>query len=770
MIGIEGEKSVFTHIKAGGLNDFFTELQNRPQNGIYFYRINGYNEQIENFIRKYYDSALKNGIVIEGHIPNPDNNMLGYYNEMMGADFSIDREFISRALKKWLPRMNFNQNGEVSSAIYDTLCSLKENGKNESMLKNAYIKFMCWFYYKFERIVSRLGGNNIPKLLYEGNVSNYELLMLRILACSGCDVLILQYGGDKEYLRSDPQSEFSYSLVLPDMRDFPKDFSLGKIREENEKKISRQMILGDMPGISACTNAWIKGKGFEDLLTPTAQRGNDPSLFYNCYIRINGTEDKISYLNELYRYQLEVKNRERKIVIVEGELPLPSYDEIAKIRKGNYKSVERLIADMASNIRYQNKAELRKLIVYAFADIISEYSEKAGMNLNRLTSKAVYILCWLRRYGEVLFKGWRMPDTASFVYLGGCRNENEVMFIKLLSRLPVDVLILVPDKSKKCILEDKLLYEINYKESLVVKKYPQDPSELRLGTAAYHAERELDSILYEDSGIYRDRQYGRADSVIMQTMYEEIYILWKQEMKYRPNFKVIDDTVTVPVIFSKICGVKDKNLGAYWADIKQLFTQDTLIYNRFPIIKAGAHNPLKSVAAEFLKNGRLQRNVIKKHKLYKYGFLREEVQEHILDKIQLMINKRIIRGTFESGTEYMIAATVLNLDKSVIRLIQKFDFTKSNPKVICLSLDEEGMTLEDTVFLTFLSLVGFDIAVFVPTGYQTIERYYNDGKAMFDEHQVGEYMYDLKAPDFSMIRDKDDVKIPWYEKIFKRGR
>ena len=31
------------------------------------------------------------------------------------------------------------------------------------MLKNAYIKFMCWLYYKFERIVNLLGENSRPE-------------------------------------------------------------------------------------------------------------------------------------------------------------------------------------------------------------------------------------------------------------------------------------------------------------------------------------------------------------------------------------------------------------------------------------------------------------------------------------------------------------------------------------------------------------------------------------------------------------------------------
>ena len=96
--------------------------------------------------------------------------------------------------------MTDSQRENVSGAIYDTLMGLRQAGKNDNMLKNAYIKFMCWLYYKFERIVNRLGEEKLPKILYEGNISNYELLLMNVLSIAGCDIVLLQYGGNAEYL------------------------------------------------------------------------------------------------------------------------------------------------------------------------------------------------------------------------------------------------------------------------------------------------------------------------------------------------------------------------------------------------------------------------------------------------------------------------------------------------------------------------------------------------------------------------------------------
>ena len=134
---------------------------------------------------------------------------------------------------------------------------------------------------------------------------------------------------------------------------------------------------------------------------------------------------------------------------------------------------------------------------------------------------------------------------------GGCRNENEALFMSFLGRLPLDVLILCPDLNIRCCLEDKLLYEVNYPESLAITEYPEESSQVKIGTAAYHAERELDTLMYQDSGIYRNQQYVKANVINLQTMYEEIKLLWDQELKYRPNFSTVNGVVNIPVIFSK---------------------------------------------------------------------------------------------------------------------------------------------------------------------------------------------------------------------------
>lgn len=77
------------------------------------------------------------------------------------------------------------------------------------------------------------------------------------------------------------------------------------------------------------------------------------------------------------------------------------------------------------------------------------------------------------------------------------------------------------------------------------------------------------------------------------------------------------------------------------------------------------------------------------------------MQDYILDKLEFLIAQKYIKGTFENGTEYTIVSVALNLPKEVTRLLQAFDFTKKNPKLLYINTSDELISLEDTIYLTF---------------------------------------------------------------------
>ena len=746
------------------LHDYFSACSRRREQAVFFYRVAGYSGEVAAFLTQYDQAARTNGVVIEGRIPNPDPKQLDYLAEMMGSDFQLDAGFLTQKLTRWLPRLTGTQREAVVTAMTATLQDLQAHGKNENMLRNAYIKYMCWLYYKFERILGRLGGDELPKILYDGTVSSYELQLLVILARAGADIVLLERAGDAGYLRCDPTSQYAQLYQASGLTPFPADFSLRQLREQGRQQAERQKLYGAPAGIAPCTNAWMKTPDVKEILTAVRARGDDPKLFYNAFVVQYGVEDKLLFPSDMVAFYQQLKREGRKVCLENGRLPPPTPEEIAAVRRRNHQTAEQLAADLAANLQYPNNQQLQTLMRQAFLDVVLEEDKAVGGNLNRLLNKAVYLVAWMKRYQKDLFQNWQAPEVGVFLLFGACSGDNEALFLRLLAKLPVDVLVLLPDLNAPCVLKDPALLDLHKEHSLPMTDFPVEPSQMRVRTAAYQAEREMDSILYQNTGLYRARQHQKAEAVTLQTMYEEIGLLWDQELKYRPGFAAEGDTVTVPVLLEKICGIKDGPILPYWLEIKKLVTPETTLVTKLPWQTGLEANPMKPYATQFLRQGRLQREKIKQHKDYPYGILRPEIQDYLLDKLQVLLDEKLIAGTYQNGTEYTIISTILGLPKDLLRRIQNFDFTQKNPKLIIISTTEETLSLEDSILVAFLNLVGFDILFFVPTGYQSIEKYFQ--KPFANEHQLGPYRYDLQVPDFRTLHEGGKSSI---RKLFGRS-
>ena len=551
----------FKHMKIQSLDDFFVPLSGRSEKGIYFYRFNKTSDKIDEFIYKYYNAARKSGVVIDGKIGNPTESNLSYYQEIMGMDFQMSMGFISDSLKKWLPRMRSIQRENIAGAIYDVLDGLRRSGKNENMLKNAYIKFMCWLYYKFEGIVEQMNGENIPKIFFVGDIVGYEFMLINILADAGCDVVFVQPHGDAYYLKVDGNLEKSFEYVGENgaaeqdvMRAFAADFSIKSMLENHDFKAQRENGQGTVssqaevqraksqgtiklqsggqetkshgmggsqvdvqniqrqesgitqaeekstkslqnkkslnikiqsteadninsmadrggsqPKISYkvstrnCTNVWIEGNGLDDFLQPAgvrkdrfrklyenerrtekvnnvenaqnlhirnADKVNDienaqnlhnirniennlgngmfsadnaqgygadkDKIFLNCYVRINGVWDKLTYENELYQFYLSLKAMKRNVVVISELIPKPDVDEIAKIRRGNYRDVFQLVKGLELNINFTENPIVSEFLINSFEDTVYGEADRlgTGANINKILSYWYELVCF----------------------------------------------------------------------------------------------------------------------------------------------------------------------------------------------------------------------------------------------------------------------------------------------------------------------------------------------------------------------------------------
>ena len=746
------------HQKIKGLEDFFKRQNERKPKGVYFYRINSYDETILEFIRKYYDLAKREGAIIDKNIENPTADNIAYFNEIIGDKYVHGPGFMAEALKKWLPRIKDYQRASIADGIYDTLEVLRRQGKNIDILKNNFIRIMCWLYYNFYNIMERLGNDDVPKIIFWGNVNFSELSTLKILSNAGADIILVQPGGDSKYMTIDPKSEYSIDLGMGS-ESFPAGFDLQWLLKQHEEDKSKRLLYSNKANAKANTNTWLSGDLFEDL--KNTRRGENTSFFYNMFARINGCDNRNTYVNNLYLLYQDLKKANRSIKVINNKITNPSVDEISKIKRGNYANENQLIMDLKKNINLKSNTFI-DVARDAFVDTMIETGKLMNVDLNKMMNKGIYILCWFQRYIPDLLGNTDIHSPAPIlIYFGNVETDTESLFLNMVAKLPIDVIIFNPEKKGDKLTGEKL-YEVHFEETLKVNEYPTDGNNLSMGTMAYNAERDLDTMMYSDTGMYRDMQFSKANIIKLSTTYEEINIYWKQEARFRPNFSTVDDIVNIPVMFAKISGVANSDTNTYFQNIKDLLTDTTLIYKNENIYDRNC-----TVAAgvpSFFKNGRLDREGIKHSQIYKYDYLRAETQEYILDKLSELLRRKTIAGTGQNGTEYKIITIVLDLPKEILRFIQSFDFTKCPPKLIIVNTTETVISLEDSIIVAFLNLIGFDIVFFIPTGYDNVNKYFNN--QIMEEHIIGNYLYDIAIPDFNRLRSVKEKKKSFFSRLF----
>ncbi len=717
-----------------------------------FIKIGSYNAEVGDFIGEFYRLAAENGAIIENHLNNPSSEDISFCEKFL-CDRSGRAEVITAAVKSICP-VTDKFAVPFSDRAAEILAMLREKGKNDTIIHNTLVKFLCWVRRDLSR-AAMLSEKKQVRILCRGELTSHEIYLLSAMAAAGCYVMYAEDKGRGFMQKADPEGKLCSMVSVENSTPFPADFSFaGYEKETNERK---KLLQLSKSGVDFCTNAWITGELLNDIASEPKTRGNDAQTVYNCFVRMNGTENKQNCLNELYDFYMKLKDS-RKPLILDNSPEPPTNEEIGFIKRGNYNSAYTLISEMSQNIVHANQ-ELQKHIRCAFSAVMAEYCIQSK-DLRKAVKRAVYLLCWLRRFQNKIFAAYKECGMGCLIYTGGTKNEYDALFVRMIAYSPCDVLILRTDLSDSCCVEDSRLYERNYTDSLKIEKFPRESTDISMGTVAYYAERELDTMMYTDSGLYRNFQYSKSNAVNLRTMYEEIPLLWNEELKYRPNFSVSGDIVNIPVVMAKISGVKDNDLPRYWNEIHGMITPDTIVLKNEPLVTE--EFPC-DYTVPFYSGGRLSKKAVKEHKLYKYGFLKEEIQNHMLDKLELLLERKIIADSESGGMIYKIMSIALNMDSRLLRLMQKFDFTKKNPKLICIRTGEELISREDSILLAYLNLLGFDVIFYVPTGYVCAEKYYSS--QLMEIHETGEYVFDLRIPD---LNKKQDSGKSFFKRLFSK--
>ncbi|MBU3146375.1 YceG family protein [Clostridium sp. CF012] len=382
-----------------------------------------------------------------------------------------------------------------------------------------------------------------------------------------------------------------------------------------------------------------------------------------------------------------------------------------------------------------------------------EYYIKSNEIVDNQSIKLIvnYVIHWINIYSKELFQKFDYIHINPKVVFYGEISKTEVFYLVLLSTLGCDILYFNPKDSGTFHEIDKynaFSKEIVYNYKGDIKPFPTGVED-RIKTTAYNAKEELNKTLFtDDSGFYRPWQFAdyNLQAVTLNTTYEEIYIWMKEKAHIREGFKVQDSTVVIPNIFSKVCGTHE-DIDIYWKEINGLVTQKyTKFYNELPIMDV-VHLEYGKFNSIYPNNTFSEFNIEQmiNSSWWKYKELRSGLQKNMAQKIkELCLSPVIINVEQEDLRDLQvdIFSVLINLDTSVLELLQAYDYPEEVPKIIIYNNEENGnISFEDCIMLTFMNSMGVDIIIYNPSGYNDIENFIYPQQ--YDIHRLANVSFEL---------------------------
>jgi hypothetical protein len=478
-------------------------------------------------------------------------------------------------------------------------------------------------------------------------------------------------------------------------------------------------------------------------------------------------KDADTYNNMLFTLRDDLIKSPKLLIYIDKELRNPEPDEVTAFKTVNRTDKKQMVSALTAlvNIPSDNlRTELARKELYAL--LVGMMEETPG----KLFNTGAKIITWLNRICTT--QGFiNKSDEIPLLFYYGNITPTEVTFLHFISKIGIDVLYICSNTANAEIINagnlDNRMQVFVLPGTMAVQPFPQKLVKAKVATVAYSAERELDTMLYGDNTIFRAFQFSDMQSMTLKTTYEEIDILWHQDVKYRSGFEIRDNKVIVPNIFAKISGVKDGNMGDYWDEIRSKLTPDTIIVNKAPAYKKAesssllAYKPYYSGTTIFIEQ-------LMASPLNNYHYLSDKLQYLIFNKMQEAVDSRFLKLEQDELVSQIIYVG-LNLDKEIIRKLQKFDFTKATPKYIVIDAIEDTFSKIECIQLVLYNILGFDILIYTPTGYKNLETFVND--RAFEIYTMNEFKYNVTIPKFKIptaVQSNNNSGL--FNKLFKKGR
>ena len=721
-----------------------------------FVRIAGYDNSdgFRSKIITKFAAVKKNGLFFESKLP-----LASTVEISQAASFAAANLDDERAIKAGLDAMFTDKriSGDTAQIAKLLLEAMNCCGANK---KNTYYVILCW--------LMKYAAEKPAEILYVNKASKRELYLLYMLNVLGAAVTYVSLGEDAEF---DAFPHKNAVQIISGAQSAPVQIDFANVDLSRERQLA-DMRQAEESAAGRIQRADTTAAGiFEDMMVTHKQRVIKRGGVFtdNCEIPVYmaaliGYDEEAVYTNMLVKFKEGFASSKKQLIFIGKNLDNPTAEEVKLLGTVPRRSTEEMLDGLALLIKLPGDAVRTALAQKALKEVLISI---AATNQTVALNYGNKLITWLYRCTQARKYSVQYEDIPLILYYGDI-SQSELYFLHFMSRSGFDVIYITPNKSMLQLTAEKntdgrmQIFELP--KSKDSGEYPDKPIKMKMATVAYSAERELDEMMYNgDAGIFRDFQFPNSQSITLKTTYEEIDILWKHEAKFRSGFSVSGNLVCVPNIFAKISGVKDGNISAYWDDVRAKLTPDTVLYVKTSGAPQQGGLDLSAYRG-FYRNTKIDTERLKNSMLNKYSYLPDRIQDLILFKLQETVDSGYLKL---QGDDLMCAVMHygLNLDKEMLKIIQRFDFTKQIPKLIFIDPVEETFTVQECIMAVLCSIIGFDVVIYTPTGYKNIETFVKPDA--FEEHTMNEFLYNVEVPKFK-IPTEDKSSGGLFGKLFRK--
>lgn len=438
------------------------------------------------------------------------------------------------------------------------------------------------------------------------------------------------------------------------------DYKFVSVAPEIAKELITLVQEQKAIGFSVCRNAWMKEP---DPLQEIQRR---PEGLNTIFCEIKGTNCIANYAEDLFKLRRSLSD----CIVINGKIPNPTVDEGRQEVKGIVKPV------------------------------LQRFLREKRITGN--DAKVLKALCC--RYFSQVSKA----KVGTLLYYGSITEKKEIQLLDFAKELPMDVIILNHAKEESYDFKgDFMVIEEEFASPLA-----QFPNEV-LATGAASVEKTLDQVLYGDENFSRPNQYSEVESIILNVTKEDVTGLWDEEIKMRTGYGIENGKVIVPTLYAQITGLGNFSKRSY-IDFVSALTQNSMCFVTEALeispIKLKGDSSLKTMSDKHF-NKKFAEKVLSMTPL---SILSQEKQNLLIEKANEVIKKYKFNSIWDVLT---FAGILFAIPEALAQLIHVWDLTKVNPKIVMILTGTRKLEPKEEVMLQYLHAIGFDVLLFVPTGY-----------------------------------------------------